>query len=322
MSPILEPLECPASDVASVPRRFGVGVLMILMTAFAVLFASMRTFGAAGGVYCRRCALSGVTLGQILLFQGKQPRKASLVAGGVVFPLAVFAVTVFARGRERNPWDTFGDVLCFSTGMLIVTIPGGALFGYLAGCVAAGVFLVQERFRRRSHAPLKIELLPFTPADFDTLIAWSDYSPLFELWSRGRFRYPLDHEQLAARLTVGKPEDRLCFKAVCGEMQQMVAFVELANINRESLRPASNWLSSIHRETIGTICSDALVWEIVQQAFNQQGLEWLGVKLHRSEAESLECFRKHGFYDWRRGIPVDAGEYLKLIRSNRYSARD
>ena len=46
MSLILEPLECPGRDVASVPRRFGVGVLLILVTAFAVLFAAMRTFGA------------------------------------------------------------------------------------------------------------------------------------------------------------------------------------------------------------------------------------------------------------------------------------
>ena len=64
MSAILEPLECPASDVASVPRRFGVGVLLILMTAFAVLFAMMRTFGARPEVFIVVSVLFlGVTLG-------------------------------------------------------------------------------------------------------------------------------------------------------------------------------------------------------------------------------------------------------------------
>ena len=75
---------------------FGVGVLMILMTAFAVLFAAMRTFGAPPEVFIVIAVLFlGVTLGQILLFQGKQPRKASVVAGAVIFPMGILAVTLF-----------------------------------------------------------------------------------------------------------------------------------------------------------------------------------------------------------------------------------
>ena len=145
-------------------------------------------------------------------------------------------------------------ILCSSIGMLIITIPGGAMFGYLAGCVMAGVFFAQESFGRRSRPPLVIELVAFTAADFDTLIAWVRHLQLFDLWARGRFRYPLDHDQLAAHLcpTAGEPANRLCFKAVCGEMQEMVAYVEMANIDRQKLRAASNWPSSNHRETIGT----------------------------------------------------------------------
>ena len=184
----------------------------------------------------------------------------------------------------------------------------------------AGIFFVQERFRRRSQQPVKIELLPFTAADFDTLISWVHHPQLFDLWLRGRFRYPLDHEQLAAHLnrTAGEPPDRLCFKAVCGEMQEMVAYVELANIDREKA------CARVERAIVDPLrndrdhLSEALVWEAMQHAFNQQGLQWLGIVLHHSEAQSLECFRKHGFYDAGNMTPGDEPEYVKLIRNNRY----
>ena len=229
--------------------------------------------------------------------------------------------------------------------MLCCSVVAGAPLGYLAGCIVAGIFFVQETFRRRSIQPVKIELLPFTAADFDTLISWVHHVQLFDLWSQGEFRYPLDHDQLAAHfsLTAGEPPDRFCFKAVCGEMQQMVAYVELANIDREESRagaePGEPLALLAHARAIGwgkpraTIelavvdplrddrdqLSNLLVLEIMYQAFSQLGLQWLGVVLHVSATESLECFRKHGFYD----VPNKTSrnkpwEYLTLIRSYRY----
>ncbi len=312
---ILEPLECPASDVASVPRRFGVGVLMILMTAFAVLFAGMRTVGVRPEVFLLVSGLFlGVTLGQILLFQGKKPREASLWAGGVVFPLEVLALCLFDESSSRAGGTFVSSMICCSA-------VAGVPLGYLAGCIVAGVFFVQESFRRRLHLPAKIELLPFTTTDFDALIAWVHYSPLFDIWSRGRFRYPLNHDQLAARLalTAGEHPDCLCFKAVCGEMQQIVGYVELANIDRERLRASIELAIVDPSRNDREHLSEALVWEIVQQAFNQQGLQWLSVRLHPSETQSLDCFRKHGFYNSRHKTPGDEpGQYVGLIRSSRY----
>ena len=49
-----------------------------------------------------------------------------------------------------------------------------------------------------------------------------------------------------------RPPNGLCLKAVCGEMQQTVAYAELADIDRETLRTVSNWPSSIHHKTIAT----------------------------------------------------------------------
>ncbi len=339
MPAILEPLECPASDVASVPRRFGVGVLMILMTAFAVLFAGMRSVGARPEVFILVSGLFfAVTLGQILLFQGKRPREASLMAGGVVFPLESLAMSLYyAPFNSVDPG--------FVAPMLCCSMVAGAPLGYLAGCIVAGIFFVQERFRRRSVQPVKIELLPFTAADFDTLISWVHHAPLFDLWSQGEFRYPLDHDQLAAHLslTAGDPPDRLCIKAVCGEMQQMVAYAELVNIVREESpdgaeagKPAVS-LAPARAIDLGKPCasiefaivdplrddrdqlSNVLVLEIMYHAFHQLGLKWLGVVLHLSATESLECFRKHGFFDAQYKAPSRRPVgYQTLIRSNRY----
>ena len=339
MSAVLKPLECPGSDVASVPRRFGVGVLLILVTAFAALFAAMRSlnfrpkvFGIFGLLFL------GVTLGQISLFKGRRPHLASLLVGGVLLPLefliadhyVIFGI-VYGLGNLPGFWGGAIRVLLALLGVAI-----GALVGYLVGCIMAGVFFVQEKIRRRLCPPLKIKLLPFTVTDFDTLIGWGRQPRLLNLWSRSRFRYPLDHQQLAAHLGwaaddsykpespardgnkpdaqardeevlladpratalsafPGGPADRRCFKAVCGEMQEMVGYAELVDDNREMSR------ANIELAIIDPLrndrdhLSDVLVREIVQHAFDQQGLQSLGVVLHHSEVQSLECFRKHGF---------------------------
>jgi hypothetical protein len=320
----LEPLEGPVADVASVPRRFGVGVLMILMTAIAVLFAAMKTLRAPPDVFASVAVLFlAVTLGQILLYQGKQPRQASIWTGAVVFPLEVYAWSLISASQPHGDFSTYEGALYFSTGMLIVTVPAGALFGYLAGCVMAGIFFVQEKFRRRSYQSVKVVLLPFTENDFDTLISWLRPLKLFNLWSRGQFRYPLDRQQLVDHLhqTANEPPQCLGFKAVYGEIQEMVAYIELANINQDEFG------ANITRAIVDPSRNDrdqlspALVEAIVQHAFNQLGLPWLAVVLHRSEAQSLHCFRKHGFHDSSITIlSDDSGDYQELIRSNQAEA--
>ena len=250
MSAILEPLESPAADVASVPRRFGVGVLLILMTAFAVLFSAMRTVGARPEIFILVSGLFlGVTLGQILLFQGKKPREASLWAGGVIFPLEVLVLCLCEASST-------GDSAEFGMSMVCCAAVFGALLGYLAGCLMASVFLMQELYHRRSRQPVSIELLPFTAADFDTLISWVQHSQLFDLWSRGRFRYPLDHEQFAAYwdLTAGESAGPPVLQ---GRLRRDAANGWLRGTGEHRPRKArgrrSTWQSWTLCETIGTI---------------------------------------------------------------------
>jgi ribosomal protein S18 acetylase RimI-like enzyme len=370
MPAILEPLEFATADVASVPRRFGVGVMLILTTAFALLFSLMRTLGAPPQVFLLVAGLFlAVTLAQILLFEGKKPRQASLWAGGVFFPLEVLIVGICSMNMESH--QSFEGEL---GGMVCVSIFFGAPLGYLAGCLLASVFLAQEALSRRSIQPVQIELAPFAADDFEVLMAWVRHAPLFEAWSNGRFRYPLDRKQLAVHLDPAildavilepdaqvaaapeivelslarpsaadpgpienQPPVPLCFKAVCGEMRQMVGFVELANID------AQKHSAKIDLAIVDPFRNDrdhlsrALVREAMRLAFNQQGLKMLRVVGRRTAAETLGFYRSQGFYDIRmtagildaigepelallvKGDPdIDPQDYQVLVRSDRY----
>jgi hypothetical protein len=356
MPPLIEPLECPLDDVAHVPRRFGVGVMLILMTAFAVLFAVMRTFRAPPEVFVVTAGLFfAVTLAQIVLFQGKKPRAASLLAGGIVFPLEMAAVMLWEGARRDFP----GDFVCELLGTLIGTACIGAPLGYVAGCIMAGVFFVQERLSQRKAPAVELSLVPLTEADFDTLCTWLRHRPLFELWSQEQFRYPLDQEQLEDRFDGAMPAvpeasstgtaataspppepppqdkpgdetallqflkqpeklERLVFKAVTGEIQVMAAAIELSNIDRNRSR-ANIELAIVDptRNDRGRI-SGTLVRAIVEEAFHRQRLHWLRVVLPRKAEESIHCFRMQEFYELESAA-MPSSEYALLVRGRRYT---
>jgi hypothetical protein len=357
MSSLIEPLECPLDDLARVPRRFGVGVMLILMTAFAVLFAIMRTFGAPPGVFLIIAGLFfAVTVAQIVLFHGKKPRAASMLAGGVAFPLTTIAVAVWmTQDRNADP-AALANVL---PPMICMSVIAGVPLGYLAGCVMAGVFLMQESFGRQRTPQVDIQLVPLTEADVDTLCTWLRHRPLFDLWSQEQFRYPLDQDQLEDRFDAARPAapdadstgtdspaspppetfptpqpgeettllqfikqpeklERFAFKAVSGEMQVMVAAIELSNIDRTRSR-ANIELAIVDpsRDDRGQI-SGKLVDGIVEEAFQRQHLHWLRVVLPRVAVESLECFRKHGFYELE-SASTPSSKYALLVQGRRYA---
>lgn len=126
------PLAAPTEEAARVPRRFGVGVLMILVTVFAVLFAVLNMLDADPRVFSIVGVLFlGVTAAQVLLFGGERPRQASIVAGAVLLPLAIFVVVMAdALRRGANVGSAIGGALA---GGLLCALPSGAICGYLAG---------------------------------------------------------------------------------------------------------------------------------------------------------------------------------------------
>jgi len=135
--------DTPAADV---PRRFGVGILMLLMTLFAVLFSVMRSVGARVETFAIISTMvAAVAIGQILLFGGRYPRAASIWVGACFFPLQVIAL--FVRMNFEYGGRSYGspdDLLALSALLLPFSVALGAAFGYLTGGVVGGVFLILD----------------------------------------------------------------------------------------------------------------------------------------------------------------------------------
>jgi hypothetical protein len=87
---------------------------------------------------------TAIGLGQMLLFQGKRPRRASVIVGGCLCPFLVFSGFALASIVELEPSFFVGGI-CMGT----VSIPIGAVMGYLAGMLIAGVFLLIDMLGRR-----------------------------------------------------------------------------------------------------------------------------------------------------------------------------
>jgi hypothetical protein len=130
------------SKEAGVPRQFGVGTGLLITTMFAVLFAVLRGLNIPPREFAYVALFFlGVGAGQAVLFHGRRPRWASIVMGIVMtFALGVFDA-IFDGDRSMLVEASFSP-FC-----------PGAIFGYLAGLLIAGVFLVRDRledaYRRR-----------------------------------------------------------------------------------------------------------------------------------------------------------------------------
>jgi hypothetical protein len=130
---------------AGVPRRFGMAVLLLLVAMYAVLFGTMKMLDTHPIVFIVVAVLfTGVGLGQILLFEGKYPRAASIWVGACLFPLEVLGVLLAMVPAGARPADVVPALVL----LLIFSVPLGAGFGYLAGGLTAGVFLLIEQYQK------------------------------------------------------------------------------------------------------------------------------------------------------------------------------
>jgi hypothetical protein len=133
--------ETRAHKDVGVTRRFSVGTFMIMTAFFGVLFAVMKMLNIHPIIFCCIAVFfAGIGVSQMALFGGNEPRMASWIAG---FPLGfvcglggMIAVRVFYREHASAV-----EIITVS---FFTTVLGGP-FGYAAGCLIAGIFLVRER---------------------------------------------------------------------------------------------------------------------------------------------------------------------------------
>ena len=120
----------------SAPRRFDLATMLVVTTAYAVLFACMKAlnfdvvpFAIIAGF------ITFVGVAQSLLNHWHRPRLVSCLTG--VFVYAAFVVWKYIEAG-RNPY--FGT-------MVYGLILSGAFMGYFCGLLVGGVFLISEFLR-------------------------------------------------------------------------------------------------------------------------------------------------------------------------------
>jgi hypothetical protein len=131
------------TPAVGMPRKFSMAVMMMMVTLFAVLFSTLRWLEAWPVYYgIFGVLVFGVTMGQMILFDGKYPRAASIWSGAVLLPLEIGAINLFSNLIHEYP--NIFQRIAITIFFMILTVPVGALFGYLAGGLTAGVVLLLE----------------------------------------------------------------------------------------------------------------------------------------------------------------------------------
>lgn len=142
------PARLDDTPATGVPRRFSMTALFAMMTLYAVVFAVMQSVDAGSTVFIVIAVLlTGVGIGQTLLFDGKFPRVASVCTGAVLFPLEIVAAIVYHNLSSPSSVDL--GIIILAT---VISVPAGGLFGYLAGGLAGGVFVLLELIAKETQS--------------------------------------------------------------------------------------------------------------------------------------------------------------------------
>jgi hypothetical protein len=123
---------------AAVPRKFGIGTLLVVSAAYALLFGVLRFVNTPGfGTASIALFLTAVGIAQ-MIFGARAARTGSVIAGTIVFPVLAIANLLMV---ERNFSLRMLPDMGWSCVCLLIF---GAICGYLGGTLVAGVFLAME----------------------------------------------------------------------------------------------------------------------------------------------------------------------------------
>lgn len=122
-----------------VPRRLPLGELMLLVTLFAALFRLLTLVDAPAEVILYiACFTVGVAVCQAMMFDGRRPRDASMIAGTILCP-AIFLVAyvLFRLGWVQDHANSAVEFVALFTVFTLL----GPVLGYFAGLFVAVGFL-------------------------------------------------------------------------------------------------------------------------------------------------------------------------------------
>jgi hypothetical protein len=137
------------TPAAGMPKRFSMAILMSWVTLFAVVFSLLKWLDTPPVYFGILTVLMFcVGIGQMWLFGGKNPRAASIFTGAVALSVEVFILNV-ATGFLCSPNTGLLERIIISVIFIILCIPLGAFFGYLAGGLTAGIVLGLDYLEKR-----------------------------------------------------------------------------------------------------------------------------------------------------------------------------
>jgi hypothetical protein len=132
--------------VYSAPRRFDLTTILVVTAGYAVLFGGLKmifsSLGETSGVAITIGGfVTAVGIGQALLYGGRKPRTASIMVGAVLSSIIMVGFSLWSTRRGMT-----GSMLPF---IVVYGAVSGIIYGYLAGVLVGGVFLVADLVRRR-----------------------------------------------------------------------------------------------------------------------------------------------------------------------------
>jgi RimJ/RimL family protein N-acetyltransferase len=140
-----------------------------------------------------------------------------------------------------------------------------------------------------------IKLEPFTPADFDQLIAWVDTERLLYEWSGSLFAFPLTPSALAWYLEgandFANPEVFI-YKAVESETRRAVGHISLGGISEQN---RSGRISRVLvAEGKGRGYCAAMMRALLQIGFEQLHLHRIDLGVYDFNHAAIRCYKRCG----------------------------
>jgi hypothetical protein len=133
--------EQPArQEIACVPRRFGVGTLLVVTGAYAALITALKALDAPTEVIVWTCLyLTGIGVAQ-MVSGPRKARIASIIVGSALLLTTFLALELYYHRYHGWPPLSAPDV-CFGLACVVISAP---LLGAMGGVLVAGVFLLMR----------------------------------------------------------------------------------------------------------------------------------------------------------------------------------
>lgn len=134
--PIYSPDQPKQKRLYSAPRRFDLATMLVVTTAYGILFAGMKLLNfPKGGFFLVAGLITVVGVAQSLFHNWRNPRAVSVLAGMTCY--AVIAV-----------WDRIETGFYVQIGTAVIgAVLSGGMLGYFFGVGVAGVFLLADYLR-------------------------------------------------------------------------------------------------------------------------------------------------------------------------------